>query len=41
MMLCPNGASPAGDSGQSRRDVAADFRMIGQLTSDYRTTGRR
>ncbi|MCP1542007.1 MULTISPECIES: hypothetical protein [Methylorubrum] len=37
MMLCPNTPPRAGDSGQSRRDVAAGFGMI----SDYRTTGRR
>ncbi|TFZ59987.1 hypothetical protein E4V01_05865 [Methylorubrum sp. Q1] len=37
MMLCPNMPPRAGDSGQSRRDVAAGFGM----TSDYRTTGRR
>ncbi|CAO4139213.1 hypothetical protein [Methylorubrum extorquens] len=37
MMLCPNTPPRAGDSGQSRRDVAAGFSMI----SDYRTTGRR
>ncbi|WIU41745.1 hypothetical protein [Methylorubrum extorquens] len=37
MMLCPNTPPRAGDSGQSRRNVAAGFGMI----SDYRTTGRR
>ncbi|WP_157914165.1 hypothetical protein [Methylorubrum populi] len=36
-MLCPNARPHAGDSGQSRRDVAAGLRMI----SEYRTTGRR